>query len=62
MTDDKPTEKRTLDRDSPSPPNKKLKSVVLVVPRANEDVWKDFARKGIGLNKGDELPRRGFRF
>jgi hypothetical protein len=62
MTDDKPTEKRTPDRDSPSPQNKKLKSVVLIVPRTNEEVWKGFARKVNGIYKGDELPCRGFRF
>jgi hypothetical protein len=62
MTDDKSTEKRTPDRDSPSPQKKKLKGVVLVVPRTNEEVWKGFARKVNGSYKGDELPRRRFRF
>ena len=41
MTDDKPTEKRTPDHDSPSPQKKKLKSAVVVVPRTNEEVWKE---------------------
>jgi hypothetical protein len=58
----KPTEKRTLDRDSPSPQKKQLKSIVLVVPRTNEEAWKGFARRVNGSYKGDELPRRGFRF
>ena len=62
MTDDKPTKKRTPDRDGPSPQKKKLKSVELVVPRTNEEVWKGFARRVDGSYKGDELPRRGFRF
>jgi hypothetical protein len=52
----------TLDRDSPSPQKKKLKSIVLVVPRTNEEAWKGFARRVNGSYKGDELPRRGFRF
>ena len=60
MTDDKPTEKRTPDRDSAQ--KNKLKSVVLVVPRTNEEVWKGFARRVDGSYKGDEIPRRGFRF
>jgi hypothetical protein len=62
MTDDKPTEERTHDRDGPSPQRKKLKSVGLVVPRTNEEVWKGFARRVNVSYKGDELPRRGFRF
>ena len=62
MTDDKPTEKRTSDSDSPSPQKKKLKSAVVVVPRTTEETWKDFARKVTRSYKGDELPRRGFRF
>ena len=60
MTDDKPTGKRN--RDSPSPQKKKLKSVVLVIPRTNEEVWKGFARRVNGSYKGDELTRRGIRF
>jgi hypothetical protein len=62
MADDKPTEERTHDRDGPSPQRKKLKSVGLVVPRTNEEVWKGFARRVNGSYKGDELPRRGIRF
>lgn len=62
MTDDKPTEKRTPNRESPSPQKKKLKGVVVVVPRTNEEVWKGFARRVNRSYKGDELTRRGFRF